>query len=629
MKNKLDERFKIESEPRYSLHECLELLNKEHLENICNCIKETGFKDDNKDINIKNLEIIIPKFFKHYLSDYILIDELAILDKALKKNSLNEYKISFIFFGFMFEFKDSTCIIPNELLDIYKDFLKNNLKHELDLRKLKRVFSTYLLATGLLPIEFFQDIIINKYKYDVSLEDIEKISKELEIHIYKDKYYTSLEIGKIDDILKKLLMTIKINKTKYIELMEKDIINYSEHISSLFDELTKITKSREITTKIVYTLSLFSKEAFTKFREIFNSLKYSRSKQNQIMDVIEKYFDDIRFWGLGGQSKSDVLKDSFLKKNKLSKKPKDNSLKNCLELVDKYTYKYYLECFYAKNIKELVNNMKEEIAIELEKYDIETLCDLINADGMLVSNINSLKGALYFFLFNYQEYNEVKVILPKEVFDIIGERLANGVNINHYENPEDLVEQYLHMNGVIEKTKLQELLKEYHDIDISIEEIDKIVDSYDNCYQKGKYYHIWYKADLDILENFNKTKTAFGKYQKCDVDKVNRMVEFESKMMEYDDSDLMNDIIFQAELFGLNPLYFEDLRDDGASISKKYERDVLAIYKEYIDSICCWSFNGYTVLEVHDMNQRKSKKVGRNEPCPCGSGKKYKHCCGK
>jgi preprotein translocase subunit SecA len=23
------------------------------------------------------------------------------------------------------------------------------------------------------------------------------------------------------------------------------------------------------------------------------------------------------------------------------------------------------------------------------------------------------------------------------------------------------------------------------------------------------------------------------------------------------------------------------------------------------------------------------KKVGRNVPCPCGSGKKYKHCCGK
>ncbi|HBN84048.1 MAG TPA: hypothetical protein DDZ89_09410 [Clostridiales bacterium] len=22
-------------------------------------------------------------------------------------------------------------------------------------------------------------------------------------------------------------------------------------------------------------------------------------------------------------------------------------------------------------------------------------------------------------------------------------------------------------------------------------------------------------------------------------------------------------------------------------------------------------------------------KIGRNDPCPCGSGKKYKKCCGK
>ena len=27
--------------------------------------------------------------------------------------------------------------------------------------------------------------------------------------------------------------------------------------------------------------------------------------------------------------------------------------------------------------------------------------------------------------------------------------------------------------------------------------------------------------------------------------------------------------------------------------------------------------------------QRHVQKVGRNDPCPCGSGKKYKHCHGK
>ena len=26
---------------------------------------------------------------------------------------------------------------------------------------------------------------------------------------------------------------------------------------------------------------------------------------------------------------------------------------------------------------------------------------------------------------------------------------------------------------------------------------------------------------------------------------------------------------------------------------------------------------------------KKTEKVGRNDLCPCGSGKKYKQCCGK
>jgi preprotein translocase subunit SecA len=27
--------------------------------------------------------------------------------------------------------------------------------------------------------------------------------------------------------------------------------------------------------------------------------------------------------------------------------------------------------------------------------------------------------------------------------------------------------------------------------------------------------------------------------------------------------------------------------------------------------------------------KREAEKIGRNDPCPCGSGKKYKKCCGK
>jgi uncharacterized protein YecA (UPF0149 family) len=37
--------------------------------------------------------------------------------------------------------------------------------------------------------------------------------------------------------------------------------------------------------------------------------------------------------------------------------------------------------------------------------------------------------------------------------------------------------------------------------------------------------------------------------------------------------------------------------------------------------------HGDEVSEVATV-RRKGKKVGRNDPCPCGSGKKYKKCCG-
>jgi preprotein translocase subunit SecA len=32
--------------------------------------------------------------------------------------------------------------------------------------------------------------------------------------------------------------------------------------------------------------------------------------------------------------------------------------------------------------------------------------------------------------------------------------------------------------------------------------------------------------------------------------------------------------------------------------------------------------------ESSEPVKRKGPQIGRNDPCPCGSGKKYKKCCG-
>ena len=40
-----------------------------------------------------------------------------------------------------------------------------------------------------------------------------------------------------------------------------------------------------------------------------------------------------------------------------------------------------------------------------------------------------------------------------------------------------------------------------------------------------------------------------------------------------------------------------------------------------------WYYSAGKILI--EQVRRAAPKVGRNAPCPCGSGKKYKHCCGR
>ena len=60
---------------------------------------------------------------------------------------------------------------------------------------------------------------------------------------------------------------------------------------------------------------------------------------------------------------------------------------------------------------------------------------------------------------------------------------------------------------------------------------------------------------------------------------------------------------------------------------KKYDQE-----QRLLESICIQHeidhLNGLTIADRENKPQPiVSEKVGRNEPCSCGSGKKYKKCC--
>ena len=71
--------------------------------------------------------------------------------------------------------------------------------------------------------------------------------------------------------------------------------------------------------------------------------------------------------------------------------------------------------------------------------------------------------------------------------------------------------------------------------------------------------------------------------------------------------------------------------------------DLETLYKNMVDAKADWLYELPQWNSIFSEEKRKElyleqkksgtvvkgPKIGRNDPCPCGSGKKYKHCCGR
>ena len=98
-------------------------------------------------------------------------------------------------------------------------------------------------------------------------------------------------------------------------------------------------------------------------------------------------------------------------------------------------------------------------------------------------------------------------------------------------------------------------------------------------------------------------------------------------------SELHYAIVLEAKANTLLDL----LRDYGLDVPGDHRKILLDILSSMISSTRLWSNNGYTLDELLDLYSQKrcsklpskAEKIGRNDPCPCGSGKKYKKCCGR
>lgn len=87
-----------------------------------------------------------------------------------------------------------------------------------------------------------------------------------------------------------------------------------------------------------------------------------------------------------------------------------------------------------------------------------------------------------------------------------------------------------------------------------------------------------------------------------------------------------------------NPI---DEMDENTEVNLGFDKEML--FKNMVDAKADWLYELPVWDEIFTPEQKKKlyidakkantivkgPKIGRNDPCPCGSGKKYKKCCGK
>ena len=140
-------------------------------------------------------------------------------------------------------------------------------------------------------------------------------------------------------------------------------------------------------------------------------------------------------------------------------------------------------------------------------------------------------------------------------------------------------------------------------------------------------------------EYFDQEKAVYKKLLTSPDEVVTGTVEELAK--KYD----METLTFVGFLDGINdslkePNPIETMKED-TEVSLDFDNEKLL--RNMVEAKADWLYNLPEWNNIYDddkrnsiiMNQKRShtfvadKKVGRNDPCPCGSGKKYKHCCGR
>lgn len=309
-------------------------------------------------------------------------------------------------------------------------------------------------------------------------------------------------------------------------------------------------------------------------------------------------------------------------------------------------------------VKEGIINNIDLVLNLLDEEGIEYIEEMVSLNGRKNYKCSELIDANYFrnrgLMFTGMVDKKLNVILPNELIDILKDKLTTDLKKKAKNNTEiiKLFAGMVYFYGVLTFENFKELVKSYIDFEIKDMNIETLILNgeelgFDYQVEGNLAYHIDVEEPLLIIkEQESNEDINYLKIDKKTIIKASRpdFIE-ESKQGEklekvmgqlfVIDKKILKEEIDSFSIAIKNEVSLDEAVEvflEAYEIESEEERIIFTGELEKLaKSIKRWTLKGHTENDI--QNKKKTVvnevRIGRNDPCPCGSNKKYKKCCGK
>ena len=336
--------------------------------------------------------------------------------------------------------------------------------------------------------------------------------------------------------------------------------------------------------------------------------------------------------------------------------PKDN----LIEIAKAHHLSGYSKYKKQRLVEWLVRNILEEqfmlnFVFDASKEELEHFQAAIDQKGIFIPESiveESLFLSTYGGYLPYYKFYQVPVDVQEQYKKIMTDSVRKRVNTAH--TFEEICQSAIYLYGVISSSELYKICEKYRFVDLSENEMqENMIDVarkdellvFQNGYlmdvrltEEDVYLHIIddHKKIERYLPEDAEVFFAFGRNEVQEVD--NDTIFFLEYLMKEANLDYPRGLLAfyliqeairmnqeDVELFGI-------LSDLGCSLARKKQFDKAdQMLRKIRNRTRKWELNGHTTMELNKgiVEFPVNRRVYPNDLCPCGSGKKYKHCCGK